>query len=138
MNILNDVVSLSQNPCTGVCSTTYGLDEQCSGCGRTLEEIRDWNSYSDLEKKLINIDLAVKYDIRQKKEYNNMSVNSKIQDINGRLITTQALIEMVGADLMEHFGKDPAIKKTYEALVEARNKILQAKESLPVALEEAS
>jgi hypothetical protein len=34
-----------------------------------------------------------------------MSVDSKIKDINGRLITTQALIEMVGADLMAHFGK---------------------------------
>jgi predicted Fe-S protein YdhL (DUF1289 family) len=52
MNILSDVVSLSQNPCTGVCSTTYGVDEQCAGCGRTLEEIRDWNSYSDIQKKI--------------------------------------------------------------------------------------
>ena len=138
MNILSDVVSLAQNPCTGVCSTTYGADEQCAGCGRTLEEIRDWNSYSDLQKKLINIDLAVKYDIRQKKEYNNMSINSKIQDINGRLITTQALIEMVGADMLEHFGKDPIIKETYESLVEARNKVLEAKDSLPIALEDAS
>lgn len=138
MNILSDVVSLAQNPCTGVCSTTYGADEQCVGCGRTLEEIRDWNSYSDLQKKLINIDLAVKYDIRQKKEYNNMSVNSKIQDINGRLITAQALIEMVGADMLEHFGKDPIIKETYESLVEARNKVLEAKDSLPIALEDAS
>ena len=137
MNILSDVVSLSQNPCTGVCSTTYGVDKQCAGCGRTLEEIRDWNSYSDLQKKLINIDLAVKYDIRQKKEYNNMSVDSKIKDINGRLITTKALIKMVGADLMAHFGKDPAIKKTYEALVEARNEILKAKNSLPIALKDA-
>ena len=67
MNILCDVVSLSQNPCTGVCTTTYGLGEQCAGCGRTLEQIRDWNSYSDLEKKLINIDLAANYEIRQKR-----------------------------------------------------------------------
>jgi hypothetical protein len=66
-----------------------------------------------------------------------MSVDLKIKDINGRLITTQALIEMVGADLMAHFGKDPAIKKTYEALVEARNEILKAKNSLPIALKDA-
>jgi hypothetical protein len=44
---------------------------------------------------------------------------------------------MVGADLMAHFGKDPAIKKTYEALVEARNEILKAKNSLPIALKDA-
>tara|TARA_R100001510_G_C7562000_1_gene141691 strand:- start:99 stop:515 length:417 start_codon:yes stop_codon:yes gene_type:complete len=138
MNILCDVVSLSQNPCTGVCTTTYGLAEQCAGCGRTLEQIRDWNSYSDLEKKLINIDLAANYEIRQKKEFNNMSTDKKIQDISGRLITTQSLIEMMGADMLDHFGKDPIIKDTYEALVEARNKILKAKESLPIALEQAS
>ena len=67
-----------------------------------------------------------------------MSVNSKIQDINGRLITAQALIEMVGADMLDHFGKDPIIKETYESLVEARNKVLEAKNSLPIALEDAS
>ena len=67
-----------------------------------------------------------------------MSTDKKIQDISGRLITTQSLIEMMGADMLDHFGKDPTIKETYEALVEARNKILKAKESLPIALEQAS
>tara|TARA_R110000803_G_C11788521_1_gene297696 strand:+ start:137 stop:553 length:417 start_codon:yes stop_codon:yes gene_type:complete len=138
MNILNDVVSLSQNPCTGICSTTYGIDDQCKGCGRTLEEIRDWNSYSDLQKKLINIDLAINYDIRQKKEYNNMSSNKTLENINGKLLTAQALIEMVGTEMLDEYGKNPTIKKAYQALVQAREKILEAKNSLPVALDQAS
>lgn len=41
------------NPCIGVCSTTYG-DEICRGCKRTVEEIRDWNRYSKEQKENIN------------------------------------------------------------------------------------
>ena len=45
-----------------------------------------------------------------------MSTDKKIQDISGRLITTQSLIEMMGADMLDHFGKDPIIKETYRSL----------------------
>ena len=35
-------------PCVSICKI---LDGQCIGCGRTLEEIAKWRSYSD-EKRL--------------------------------------------------------------------------------------
>ena len=31
------------------------FDEICKGCGRSVEEIRDWETYTDLDKKLINL-----------------------------------------------------------------------------------
>ncbi len=40
------------SPCISVCR----LDNQnglCEGCLRTLDEIRDWSSYHDLEKKRV-------------------------------------------------------------------------------------
>ena len=67
-----------------------------------------------------------------------MTTEKKITDINGRLTTTQALIEMVSQDLLDLFGKDPVIKESYEALYQAREKILEAKKKTPIALEKAS
>ena len=46
--------SLSGSPCRGVCTTTYG-DFRCKSCGREQEDITNWNSYSDLKRKLINL-----------------------------------------------------------------------------------
>lgn len=46
--------SLSGTPCLGVCSTTIG-DHRCSSCGRWQKEITNWSSYSEVERKLINI-----------------------------------------------------------------------------------
>lgn len=38
------------HPCRGLCTTSTG-DYQCKGCGRTLDEIRDWNTYTAEEKR---------------------------------------------------------------------------------------
>lgn len=38
------------SPCVGRCSHNVG-DIICIGCGRSIEEVRDWNQY-DLEKKI--------------------------------------------------------------------------------------
>lgn len=35
-----------KTPCIGVCSVSQG-DDMCRGCGRTLDEIRDWGKYDD-------------------------------------------------------------------------------------------
>jgi len=39
-----------RSPCVRIC--TLDDDDICIGCGRTLEEIKRWNSYSPLEQKL--------------------------------------------------------------------------------------
>lgn len=39
----------SSSPCIGRCTLTTG-DTVCRGCGRTEEEFRDWNSYTDERK----------------------------------------------------------------------------------------
>lgn len=48
--------SLSDTPCIGICSTSLG-DPVCMGCGRTLEEVAQWNTYSDEQKIAINLRL---------------------------------------------------------------------------------
>lgn len=37
------------NPCVGRCSHCVG-DEVCRGCGRTVSEVREWNTLTDAEK----------------------------------------------------------------------------------------
>ncbi|MEM9103527.1 MAG: DUF1289 domain-containing protein [Pseudomonadota bacterium] len=41
------------SPCIGVCSTGLG-DDICRGCGRTFEEISQWQSLTREEKIIIN------------------------------------------------------------------------------------
>ncbi|NKL02660.1 DUF1289 domain-containing protein [Rhizobium leguminosarum bv. viciae] len=41
-----------QTPCVHVCSLVSATGF-CSGCGRTLQEIGSWTSYSDTERKRI-------------------------------------------------------------------------------------
>lgn len=41
------------NPCIGVCSVTgLNCDIVCKGCGRTIEEHRDWGTYSNTTKAI--------------------------------------------------------------------------------------
>jgi predicted Fe-S protein YdhL (DUF1289 family) len=44
---------LTQSPCVGVCSTTFG-DDICFGCKRSYDEVIRWNIMSDEEKHSIN------------------------------------------------------------------------------------
>lgn len=41
-------------PCIGICSTTTG-DKVCRGCGRSLEEIRQWVSLDRAERVAVNL-----------------------------------------------------------------------------------
>ena len=131
---LHSSLSLANSPCTGRCTTSMApFDEKCQGCGRNIDQIRDWEAFSDFEKKAINVKNWLKgYNIRQKLEANiQMKDSEKINDIKGRLTTIQALIEMVGKDMMDEFGKDPSIKESYQALFNSRESILKSKENFP-------
>jgi len=44
---------LTDSPCVGICSTAIG-DEICIGCGRSFNEVNQWNTLSDKEKHAIN------------------------------------------------------------------------------------
>lgn len=48
-NKLNERV---KTPCIGVCSTGIG-DSVCRGCKRFAHEVIHWNSYQEMEKKII-------------------------------------------------------------------------------------
>lgn len=50
--------SPTASPCRGVCTATSQGDAVCRGCGRTQEEVRDWNTYSDAQKIAIKARLA--------------------------------------------------------------------------------
>jgi len=70
--------SLADCPCIGVCSTTQWGDDRCKGCGRTATEVKDWGTYSTVEKKLINLrNAAEKYPIRQVKRQNRVRRTQK-------------------------------------------------------------
>jgi len=58
MNLDGEVTSLSDSPCNGWCSATIFGDVACKGCGRTQDEISQWNGMTEVEKKLVVIDLA--------------------------------------------------------------------------------
>ena len=133
---LHESISLANSPCNGVCSTSMApFDDICQGCGRNVEQIRDWETFPEFQKKLINVTNWLKgYDIRQKKDKINVMFadsKQKIKDIQGRLITIQSLIEMVGKDMLDEFGQDPAIKESYQALFSSRESILKSKENFP-------
>jgi len=133
---LHDSISLANSPCVGVCSTSMApFDDRCKGCGRTVEDIRDWETLSEFNKKIINVKNWLDgYNIRQKRDrIKTMADHSdeKLKDIEGRLITIQSLIEMTGQDILDYFGKDPAIKDAYQSLVQSREEILKTKQTLP-------
>lgn len=46
---LNPRALPTANPCVGRCSHCVG-DVVCRGCGRTVEEVREWLSMTDEEK----------------------------------------------------------------------------------------
>ena len=48
--------SLADNPCISVCNLTYGTGSRCI-CGRTQDQISNWNNFSSLEKKEIVMDI---------------------------------------------------------------------------------
>lgn len=130
--------SLCENPCIGNCTTTnIPFHDRCQGCGRTVEQIRDWPGYSDLEKKLINLENSLEYEIRQKKEFRNMSQENKIKEINNKIFAARCLIEMIGDELIQTYGKDPIIEKSYKDLFNSLSSIKEAEQNLPVELKEA-
>lgn len=131
---LHSSLSLANSPCNGRCTTSMApFDERCQGCGRNIEQIRDWESYSDYDKKIVNVKNWLEgYDIRQKIEAEMSSKDSqKIQDIQGRMTTVISLVEMIGQDMLDEFGKDPSIKESYQALFSCREQILKSKENFP-------
>ena len=53
MNVAGDR-DLTDSPCVGICSATALGDAVCIGCGRTFDEVRLWNTFTDEEKAAIN------------------------------------------------------------------------------------
>jgi|TARA_R110002020_G_scaffold202084_7_gene405087 predicted Fe-S protein YdhL (DUF1289 family) len=71
---LHETTSLHESPCIGVCTTTQWGDSICRGCGRTSDEVRDWGTFTEIEKKLIVI--------RCWKEYLPLQKRGIIKDFN--------------------------------------------------------
>jgi predicted Fe-S protein YdhL (DUF1289 family) len=46
--------NLADTPCIGICSATALGDAICVGCGRTFDEVIQWNTLSDEKKVEIN------------------------------------------------------------------------------------
>lgn len=54
---VNGEKDITDSPCIGICSSTNLGDDICVGCGRTAQEVIDWNSYTDSQKIEINLRL---------------------------------------------------------------------------------
>ena len=50
---MSTLLSLDRDltPCRGICSSTALGTEFCIGCGRTLQQIADWATYTNKEKR---------------------------------------------------------------------------------------
>lgn len=46
------VLARPATPCVGRCSHCVG-DEICRGCGRSVAEVRDWNTYTAEQKAAV-------------------------------------------------------------------------------------
>ncbi|WP_370978376.1 DUF1289 domain-containing protein [Agaribacterium sp. ZY112] len=46
------IIARALSPCVGICSTGIG-DSVCRGCKRFMNEVIDWNSYSEEQRQLI-------------------------------------------------------------------------------------
>jgi len=66
--LLHETSSLHDSPCIGMCTVTQWGTRTCKGCGRTATEIRDWNTFTEVEKKLIVVRCWEDYLPRQKRE----------------------------------------------------------------------
>lgn len=51
------------SPCVRICC----LDERnvCLGCGRTLDEIRDWSKLNDAEKRTVNEQARLRHELTE-------------------------------------------------------------------------
>ncbi|WP_455233449.1 DUF1289 domain-containing protein [Geopseudomonas aromaticivorans] len=57
MSVLNPRNTPTGSPCTGICSHSVG-DAVCRGCGRTVEEVLHWASYTAEEKIAVKARIA--------------------------------------------------------------------------------
>ena len=55
-----------------------------------------------------------------------------IKELDNKILAAQCLIEMVGSELLELYGKDPKIKNTYQNLFSAVQSLKESKKNLPV------
>ena len=79
-----------KTPCIGVCSTGIG-DTVCRGCKRFSHEVIDWNSYTLLQKRIIDQRLC---------EFLSQCVSNKLQVRDKSLLQWQLQVQNVR--YMEH------------------------------------
>jgi len=42
-----------KSPCKGICNLDFATHEICLGCGRRIDEIKNWNAFTDQHKKVV-------------------------------------------------------------------------------------
>ena len=48
------------SPCKGICNLDFATHTICQGCGRHVNDIREWRTYTDTEKSESNSRAAVR------------------------------------------------------------------------------
>lgn len=52
-------VTKIKSPCVGICNLDFSTHTICQGCGRAVDDIANWSSYTN-EEKLVAIESATK------------------------------------------------------------------------------
>jgi predicted Fe-S protein YdhL (DUF1289 family) len=42
-----------RSPCKGICNLDFATHTVCQGCGRSIDEIRNWNAFTNEHKKTV-------------------------------------------------------------------------------------
>jgi predicted Fe-S protein YdhL (DUF1289 family) len=79
------VQSPVKTPCIGVCSTGIG-DTVCRGCKRFSHEVINWNSYSEVQKRIIDARLS---------GFLSQCVSNKLQVLDKSLVEWQLQVQQI-------------------------------------------
>ncbi len=79
------VLSPVKTPCIGVCSTGIG-DTVCRGCKRFSHEVINWNSYSQVQKRIIDTRLS---------GFLSQCVSNKLRVLDKSLVEWQLQVQQI-------------------------------------------
>ncbi|MEM1112691.1 MAG: DUF1289 domain-containing protein [Pseudomonadota bacterium] len=74
-----------KTPCIGVCSTGIG-DAVCRGCKRFAHEVIHWNSYSNEQKRIVDLRLA---------GFLSQCVSNRLRVVDTKLLAWQLQVQQV-------------------------------------------
>lgn len=51
-----------ESPCKGICNLDFATHTVCQGCGRSVDDIKNWRVYTDEQKITANSEAQIRLD----------------------------------------------------------------------------